>query len=356
LRSLARLAVALLALSAWPAAAHAAGLSPQNPELLNQPGTPLGTSYSRNDNNSSATVESPPSFFCGDPPVWYSGDVWYQIHPQANGQLSMFASSSDFFPVLAIWAVDPASGNPSDPSTCNTSNDFAQTPLDGIDVQGGKIYDIQIGSQCIPSDCSAPSSGAYSFSLSYDPDTDGDGVLDSADLCKTSPGPQSNHGCPDTDGDGLPDNVDACPGTFGPQSNHGCPLPPPNLDGDALPDSGDRCPTLTADIHYTYPGNVTKISQIWVTQVPAGSTVTIRCKGRHCFRGRTLFERAAQRKVVLVRNKTVARGDSIQVQVTAPEAIGAFKRIKIPRHSRRPSVSERLCLQPGSPVPTGCPS
>jgi len=55
-------------------------------------------------------------------------------------------------------------------------------------------------------------------------DTDGDGVMDSADVCADRPGPVENRGCPDTDndGDGVVDRLDNCPDEKGTVKNHGC--------------------------------------------------------------------------------------------------------------------------------------
>lgn len=89
--------------------------------------------------------------------------------------------------------------------------------------------------------------------FAQDPDTDGDGIPDSVDLCPRQPGPRDNRGCPlltatpapDSDSDGLPDNVDACPTQPGPRENGGCPAsapPPSDRDGDGTPDDRDACP------------------------------------------------------------------------------------------------------------------
>ncbi|ORE88704.1 ompa/motb domain-containing protein [Oceanococcus atlanticus] len=76
------------------------------------------------------------------------------------------------------------------------------------------------------------------------PDSDGDGVPDSADQCPNTPqGVNVNAtGCPiDTDGDGVPDYRDRCPNT--PEGmlvdEHGCPL---DSDGDGVIDPLDKCP------------------------------------------------------------------------------------------------------------------
>jgi hypothetical protein len=74
-----------------------------------------------------------------------------------------------------------------------------------------------------------------------DPDTDGDGVTDSVDLCPAVFGLAWNNGCPDpdTDGDGVPDSMDSCPAVFGLITNGGC--PDPDTDGDGVTDSMDMC-------------------------------------------------------------------------------------------------------------------
>lgn len=80
-------------------------------------------------------------------------------------------------------------------------------------------------------------------------DTDGDGVLDTDDLCPRTAGPKNNKGCPwvDSDGDTLKDNVDKCPQAPGPVANKGCPWI--DTDGDGLHDGIDKCPTLAGPTH-----------------------------------------------------------------------------------------------------------
>jgi hypothetical protein len=55
------------------------------------------------------------------------------------------------------------------------------------------------------------------------PDTDGDGIQDSADACPDVFGLAALNGCPDTDGDGVADKDDACPDVFGLAALKGCP-------------------------------------------------------------------------------------------------------------------------------------
>jgi outer membrane protein OmpA-like peptidoglycan-associated protein len=79
-------------------------------------------------------------------------------------------------------------------------------------------------------------------------DTDGDGLHDGVDACKTVVGAPSDdaskNGCPpDRDDDGIVDASDACPKVKGVQHpdprNNGCPDDP---DGDGIKFSADACP------------------------------------------------------------------------------------------------------------------
>ena len=84
----------------------------------------------------------------------------------------------------------------------------------------------------------------FSYSPFVESDSDGDGVVDSEDMCPETPYGISvdEFGCPvDTDKDGVPDYIDECPGTpVGTTVDQkGCPL---DSDGDGVVDSEDMCP------------------------------------------------------------------------------------------------------------------
>jgi OOP family OmpA-OmpF porin len=70
-------------------------------------------------------------------------------------------------------------------------------------------------------------------------DRDGDGILDSADLCIDQPGFARFEGCPDSDVDGIEDRKDACPTVFGFEKYKGCPIP--DRDNDGINDEEDSC-------------------------------------------------------------------------------------------------------------------
>ncbi|HEY0190012.1 MAG TPA: Ig-like domain-containing protein [Kofleriaceae bacterium] len=77
-----------------------------------------------------------------------------------------------------------------------------------------------------------------------DPDNDKDGVLDQDDRCINTPGLAAFAGCPDTDRDGIADIDDKCPTEAedkdGFEDADGC--PDPDNDKDGVLDADDRCP------------------------------------------------------------------------------------------------------------------
>ena len=89
---------------------------------------------------------------------------------------------------------------------------------------------------------------SYSFLTEFD--SDGDGVVDSKDMCPDTPTgiKVDENGCPlDSDKDGVPDYLDDCPGTpkGAPVDKTGCPL---DSDRDGVPDYTDLCPNTPSGI------------------------------------------------------------------------------------------------------------
>ena len=89
---------------------------------------------------------------------------------------------------------------------------------------------------------------SYSFLTEFD--SDGDGVVDSKDMCPDTPTgiKVDENGCPlDSDKDGVPDYLDDCPGTPNGASvdKTGCPL---DSDRDGIPDYTDLCPNTPSGI------------------------------------------------------------------------------------------------------------
>ena len=92
--------------------------------------------------------------------------------------------------------------------------------------------------------------GGISYSFLTEFDSDGDGVVDSKDMCPDTPAgiKVDEFGCPfDSDRDGVPDYFDECPGTpqGAPIDKKGCPL---DSDSDGVPDYTDLCPDTSPGI------------------------------------------------------------------------------------------------------------
>ena len=176
-----------------------------------------------------------------------------------------------FFPFISVgftnlW-FDPKDGD-GKPAYGNSSNLYSKT-ANAFSFEGGfKILvsdkvgiNVSANPSIISTDylddiAAALEKDAYTsvlIGISYSPfvdsDSDGDGVLDSRDMCPDTPyGVKVDEfGCPiDSDKDGVPDYLDECSGT--PQGTtvdqKGCPL---DSDGDGIPDVKDLCPTEAED-------------------------------------------------------------------------------------------------------------
>lgn len=75
-------------------------------------------------------------------------------------------------------------------------------------------------------------------------DSDGDGIVDTADACPQIVGVIRYHGCPvpDRDADGVNDEIDQCADVKGIAARMGCPVP--DKDQDGVEDSLDKCAAI----------------------------------------------------------------------------------------------------------------
>ena len=106
-----------------------------------------------------------------------------------------------------------------------------------------------------------------------DPDTDGDGIVDSRDMCVLEPEDKDGYldedGCPelDNDLDGIPDTADKCPNDpedpDGFEDQDGC--PDPDNDKDGVPDLEDQCPNEAGPAGGDRPGCPRKPALVVVT-------------------------------------------------------------------------------------------
>lgn len=151
-------------------------------------------------------------------------------------------------------AVDEDGGEDSDGDGVSDARDVC--PFEAETVDGIRDHD-----GCPEAPHSAEVTGflgtteapkALETRLPKNPDSDGDGVVDSADLCpqerEDRDGFQDYDGCPDRDNDGdtIIDRVDRCPleaeNLNGVLDGDGCPDRGPDADKDLVDDEEDRCP------------------------------------------------------------------------------------------------------------------
>jgi hypothetical protein len=224
----------------------------------------------------------------------YGHTVWYDFYPDVPGTVQVQASGYDA--VLRVVPFSLRTGKPNfDRSVCIDEQGVNATErLLVPGVQKGKAYTIQVGG-------AGTASGVLDFQFDFLADTDGDGVLDDVDDCRTLAGTRRN----------------------------GCPV---RLRVNSILRA---LPTSTG----------LEIQSLVVT-APKNSRVSVSCT-----RGCRSEVRRAHSKINLrnVRGAQLAAGSSIVIRVTKRKAIGAYIRYPILAGNLGTKVERVLC--PGSKKP-----
>jgi hypothetical protein len=334
-----------------------------------------------------AGFDAPPNNTCtfNSNVVTYKSTVWYEFQVDHSGflDLGVFGSGAGFVPLL-FYGEDYFSG----PTDCFLADAGSQTyQARDIVVPRGSTVVVGVGAQNSGND------GAYDITFRWDPDSDNDGIVDSGDGCKTTPGgPHGRGGCPDADADGTVDKNDACPHLFGTVSR-GC----PDSDGDHLLDPNDRCPhesslgktdrnangcpdrvaipDITAS---TSAGKIRKVHgfSVYVSaklriklagKAPRGTKIRISCKPRkHCKIRKKGSLSKRLRSVIFSKKRKRKEVTRVTVKLTKSGYIGKYLSFKAgykaPRHSFARSIlagpkrSSNRCIPIGKSKPTKCTS
>ena len=351
-------AIGMLALQATPAFANGAD-SYFDATRINQPGQTLQKSYVDEGETVSAYggYDFPEPGIPGGEPTGCAGDggtvnynytVWYEFHPHLSGELHVTVTShtTGFRPVVSMLPYDPATN-----AWSGVGSECEYAAIDGVarpktvKVSAGSHYKIQIGGETTASD----QDGNYRLDFTYDPDSDGDGVLDSADACPNESGPAGLKGCSaDSDGDGVRDAQDQCrtQPTGGHDANHnGC--ADLQIASAKIKASFDKWYRLAGG-RYVQVG--VKNVAVRLTQLEPGTKLTLSCSRHACRRHSAKMTRRGT-KVSLLRGAKLRKGTKITVRATRPGFIGRFFRLRVKRDL---SLSSSRCTAPGSSKAESC--
>ena len=348
--------VATLAAVAFPSAAAADHWRWFDAWHINNVGTPL-SSYSHSDGNSGDTdvdglEDGEPNYCSGAGGTnYFNQTVWFEIHPHRVGNVSIRATSTTsgykpvvhlapFTPGVAAWSYGP----------CEVTGAGGVAGLPTQRVAAGSHYKLQIGA-----DTTGAAIGTYHLDVIYDPDSDGDNILDSADGCDSQRGPASNGGCPpgvhptDTDGDHIPDNEDKCP----------------KRDARKRDKNHDGCLDLVRILavanldpgRFLSPTNQQlglKVKHLRIKRLPRKARVELLCKrnGRKVC-AKQVLKAGGKGKLEFhkMRGKNLHAGTKLYIRATLPKAVGRYIEYTI---ARGDFEKRELCLKPGKRRPTKC--
>jgi hypothetical protein len=168
------------------------------------------------------------------------------------------------------------------------------------------------------------------------------------------PGPVPTPAPVDRDGDGFspPADCDDTNSTVHPGARE---IPGNGIDDDCS--GGDQPGKVVAVVAYVWRGTRTgaRVVRMRVHDAPPAAAVEVRCSGRRCpftRRTRTIGANGTVSLTKLFRNRTLRAGAIVEVRVTAPNSIGKVVRFEVRR--RQVPQARTLCLAPGAANASKC--
>ncbi|MGH2841056.1 MAG: hypothetical protein ACRDKY_09565 [Solirubrobacteraceae bacterium] len=335
-----------------PAVASAVQTDYFDPVVVNQPGTPLTKVQLFHDSNNlndpmplgQGNILAPGEpTFCGGPGgnVDFGSSAWYEFYPHRNGTVEVIVNNTttpanSFVPVVVLFRFNPLTDAPLwPPAPCEVASVATGSVRQVVNVTSASAWKILVAGALLPPDW-PNGTGYWRWLFTFDPDTDGDGIHDSADGCDLSKGPASNGGCP------LP----VIP-----------PPKPPPIQSDLQ--------ILSLVKYRSRSGRVLgrMAKRINITDVPTGALVDVRCQGcRRVASGRLRkfksFKKTAAKSGIMrlaqLKRLRVPRGRRLVVKVTLAGRMGRRLELRVSPKANR-SLKE-FCLAAGNPSTTvKCP-
>lgn len=131
-------------------------------------------------------------------------------------------------------------------------------------------------------------------------------------------------------------------------------------DAPSAPQSQSLTPGAVAPVEFRYTyvlrgrGRKIVVSELNVSKLSTGATLTVSCKGAGCPKRVTLKRRGSKWRLSGVSGRALPRGTEFVITATKPGATGKTVRLKLVAPGKPPKVTER-CLAPGSTKPGRCP-
>jgi len=290
----------------------------------------------------------------------YRETLWLRFSVEVPGTVSFTASATDFAPTVTILRA----GQIAEPvGRCGVVNESGLIAQVTAEVGRGE-YLVQVGDSS-----QNPTGGNFNYSLIFDRDVDLDldgvaGQPNGGDCDDQSaavrPGVREvndnnvDDNCdgltdPDRDEDGFVDRG-RFPGS--PDCNDGDPAIKPGaleIRGNRVDENCDGrnepFPRISTRLQVGFsPRRTTRVTRLRLLDVPANTTVAVRCRGRGCPRGFTQRLTKARTSHSLIRRFRRARlrpGAVLEVRVTARGLQGRRFRYEI-RSNRRPRTSSSV--------------